>query len=649
MRNLIVVWVAIVAVLITMTLTLSREVTVFKGIADAREITVNSEKAVEISRIDVVPGQTVGKGDLLVQLRRPELEMRMTELTHSLEQTKAQAHADAGSIASQIRQLRAERASTLNRYNSEIEELQAVQKLNRELTSELKSIKTGHFKKDESNLTQLRIENLNKDLALSLDAIDLRIRHLRKISDQPVEVQIKAMEEELRILEEEKQKLRIVSPIQGVIGSVNFKEGEKVSPFTPIMTLHTKSPSYIKGFIYENVYNKVGIGQIVKVTSVADRQNRIEGEVVGIGSRIVLFPERLWRRPDVQLWGIEVQIKIPEHNSFLLGEKVTIAPAGQIRRSFFAKLFSLISPSGHASEVSRAEQVVFNDLKYDSDGAPLEGSGVVYLEDLDRYCIISDDTDKDRAILFLADSTGCVRENVLIGGAGRISDMESICTGDSNMLFIAASQSYSKKGNLPDKRKVLLRVSRKGSAFTTTGKVLLYDLLDRWRNAYPEEIAAQFLNHAFESRTADIEGMFFSGRDLCFGFKNPLLDSASVIIRVSSDQLFSGNDLDQKAVSVWKTVHLEFEQDPHHISDLFYKDGVLFITSVDDKEGKNGCVWKYNGSGITLVRSFPSTKPEGVCIDSEDNIALVFDNGKKKLSQIAIMMSESHSLPIRKE
>lgn len=632
-----------------MTLTLSREVSVFQGIADAREITVNSENAVEIRRINVVPGQTVGKGDLLLQLRRPELEMRMTELTHSLEQTKAQAHADAGSIASQIRQLRAERASTLNRYNSEIEELQAVQKLNRELTSELKSIKTGHFKKDESNLTQLRIENLKKDLALSLDAIDLRIRQLRNISDQPVEVQIKAMEEELRILEEEKLKLRIVSPIQGVIGSVNFKEGEKVSPFTPIMTLHTRSPSYIRGFIYENIYNKVSIGQIVKITSVADRQNRIEGEVVGIGSRIVLFPERLWRRPDVQLWGIEVQIKIPEHNSFLLGEKVTITPAGQIRRTFFDKLFSLISPSGHASEIPRTERVVFYDLKSGSDIPPLEGSGIIYLEDLDRYCIISDDTEKDRAILFLADTAGNVLEEVLVSGAGSISDMESICTGDSNVFYIAASQSYSKKGNLPDKRKVLLRVSRKGSVFTTTERVFLYDLLDKWRKDFPEEKAAHFLNHACDSRKIDIEGMFFCEGNLCFGFKNPLLDNASVIVSVSSDQLFSGNDLEQKAVSVWKTFHLEFEQNRHHISDLFYKDGVLLFTSVDDQEGRNGCLWKYNGTEASLLKSFSSMKPEGVCTDSEDNIALVFDNGKKKLSQISIIVNGLQRLTVREE
>ncbi|MFP4164292.1 MAG: HlyD family secretion protein [Chitinispirillaceae bacterium] len=638
MRKLILIWVLIVVVLVTMTLTLNREVSVFQGIADAREITINNENAVEISRIKVVAGQTVSKGDHLLQLHRPELEMRITELTHSLERIKAQAYADVGSINSQIRQLEAERASTLNRYNSQIEELQARQKLNRELASELKSVNTGQIPKDDHNITRLRISNLKKDLAFALDAIDLRIRLLRNSSDQPVEVQIRSMEEELEILQEEKRKLRVVSPIDGVIGSVNFKEGEKVSPFAPVLTLHTRSPSYIKGFVYEDIFKKVSIGQMVRVTSMADRKSSIEGEVVGIGSRIVLFPERLWKRPDVRLWGIEVQIKIPEHNEFLLGEKVSITPVGPIRKTLFGRLTSFFPPSSHASQPAFSKPAQFYNLKSNLSTTPLEASGVVYFEDIDRYCVISDDTDKDQAILFITDSAGSVTEEVVISGAGKISDMESICTDDDDTLYIAASQSYSKKGNLPDKRKVLLKVVRKGLSFKIKGKVLLHDRFNRWRKTYPEQKAAEFLNHAFQSRTADIEGMFFFENHLCFGFKNPLFDSArSVILSIPPDQLFSDESLKEKSVSVWDTLPLEYAGERHHISDLFYEGHALLVASVNEnKEKRVGCVWKYENSRLSLIRSFQSMKPEGVCADSRENIAVVFDNGNKRDSKFTL-------------
>jgi hypothetical protein len=50
------------------------------------------------------------------------------------------------------------------------------------------------------------------------------------------------------------------------------------------------------------------------------------GEVVGVGARIVEYPLRLRKRPDIQMWGREVQILIPPENRFLLGEKLVITP-----------------------------------------------------------------------------------------------------------------------------------------------------------------------------------------------------------------------------------------------------------------------------------------------------------------------------------
>ena len=126
------------------------------------------------------------------------------------------------------------------------------------------------------------------------------------------------------MLVKEKNGLAICAPIKGVIGSVSFKEGEKVSPFSSILTLHTKSPSYVKGYIHENAYNRVAVKSKVKIVSLAGSNDKTIGEVVGVGSRIVEFPLRLRKRPDIQVWGREVQIKIPEENKFLLGEKILI-------------------------------------------------------------------------------------------------------------------------------------------------------------------------------------------------------------------------------------------------------------------------------------------------------------------------------------
>ena len=39
----------------------------------------------------------------------------------------------------------------------------------------------------------------------------------------------------------------------------------------------------------------------------------------------------MWKMPDMPVYGREVTIKIPEDNSFLLGEMVTISEEGKIK------------------------------------------------------------------------------------------------------------------------------------------------------------------------------------------------------------------------------------------------------------------------------------------------------------------------------
>ena len=52
---------------------------------------------------------------------------------------------------------------------------------------------------------------------------------------------------------------------------------------------------------------------------------RMDGEVLGMSSRIVPYPIRLLKMVDMPLYGREVMIRVPDKNGLLLGEKVTIA------------------------------------------------------------------------------------------------------------------------------------------------------------------------------------------------------------------------------------------------------------------------------------------------------------------------------------
>lgn len=274
---LAIVFTAVIAI----TFSYEPESTSFLGIAETKEIAVSCEHPVEIKRINVVEGQSVSRGKRLVELDNPELTMQV------------------------------------NYISNEVERLKAKYDINKALTAGLKSIwKAEDYEESTSS----------KSPALSVNPLNVKTdldQRPATDSESPAEIQVRQLEEKLSLLKLEQSKLNIYAEISGIIGSVNLKPGEKAAPFAPILTLHRKTPSFIKGYIHESVHRPISIGERVDVRSM-DRGSSITGTVVGVGARVVEYPVRLRKNPNVQAWGQEVVIGIPEDNSFILGEKVLI-------------------------------------------------------------------------------------------------------------------------------------------------------------------------------------------------------------------------------------------------------------------------------------------------------------------------------------
>ncbi|MBF0450125.1 MAG: hypothetical protein HQK75_05440 [Candidatus Magnetomorum sp.] len=305
----------------------------FFGFAESNEVIVNFENSVEIKNIYVVPGQRVSKGLLLLELDQPELTLHLNEIRHQLSEYTFQRKIETNTIQTQIKELKAQKIAKTNGIHSEIKQLKSQHALNKRLTAELKSImETDSLLNETEKATisspiQLKIESLAEGLELSIQQMDIKIKSLENrlhSNKNPLTAKIESLEKEIELLSAAKEKLLIYSENNGIIGSVHFKRGEKVSPFVSIVTIYTQSPSYVKGFIHENVYNSISLDEHVIVSSLTGKGIFSDGVVVGVGARIIEFPERLRKRPEIKLWGREVQIRISENNEFLLGEKVMI-------------------------------------------------------------------------------------------------------------------------------------------------------------------------------------------------------------------------------------------------------------------------------------------------------------------------------------
>lgn len=331
MKRFYVICAGLGAVLLGITYYYQNEPTTFYGIADTKETIINSDAPVEIKKISVVQGQAVKVGDTLAILDRPELSIKLNEIVHLLSEYKMRKKDETNLSLSEKRRIQAEANEKTNEIKAQIRELEAQYEMNKNLVATLRGVKNKEIGSDDSLshpiLAQIKglkvlLESASNPANIEIERIT---RKLMNGNEDPLEVQVQRLTDELALLQKEQQKLIMIAQIPGMIGSVNFKEGERVSPFDTIVTLHAAAPSYIKGYIHENVYSQVKVSDTVTIKPVSDTKQGIDGTVVGVGSRIVDYPERLRRRQDIPIWGREVIIKIPENNTLLLGEKVLIS------------------------------------------------------------------------------------------------------------------------------------------------------------------------------------------------------------------------------------------------------------------------------------------------------------------------------------
>ncbi len=302
--------------------------TMFQGIAEATETTISLPSPTEVVKVHVMPGQSIHVGDTIIELNRPDLTLRITELTRELDAIEGRSSLSSAEIEQKVAEVKSDLATRSLTLKSEIRNLETEYERNKEITAKLKSLKGSNAQSDGSDATALRIKSLKNELAVLQANANEQIKLLKssgRLQKSAGKTEVENLKKELAELQKQQEELVQIAKEDWVVGSVNARDGEKVSSFAPIVTLTHKSPTLVRGYIHERMYQRMDIGETVKVNSLGGTGKAIKGEVVGLSSRIVEFPARMWKMPEMPIHGREVIIKIPEANPFLLGEMVTIS------------------------------------------------------------------------------------------------------------------------------------------------------------------------------------------------------------------------------------------------------------------------------------------------------------------------------------
>lgn len=339
---LYIMWITAVGILAFITINNKKEIDTFMGITESKEKSLNFPFPVKIKKLYVVVGQKVTKGEKLAEATRVDVNSKLSTMDYKINELLAKKRVKEEDIYSQLKSIELKEQQELSQLNFQIKEFKKKENTNKKL---LQAINADQEDTDNS-LIHFKIKSLEKkrrDLKNFYELKKSNIKFSLQNVSTPIEEQIKNLQHKKVLLEKDNSILAIYAPYDGDIGNVNYTEDQSAKEFSPIITIHPLYPSYVTGYIHEDIPANLKINQEVIIQPLSQlykEEASLKGRIKSISTRIVNFPLRLKKYKIVPLWGYKVLIEIPK-NSLKLGQKVSISQSIDNNKSS-NKLFNIL-------------------------------------------------------------------------------------------------------------------------------------------------------------------------------------------------------------------------------------------------------------------------------------------------------------------
>jgi len=445
---------------------------------------------------------------------------------------------------------------------------------------------------------------------------------------------IERLQERLHDLEKLIDRGRIVSPAAGKVTMLSARSGDAVLQGIPFVQIEETASTLLDAYLPEYTTFPTKVGDKVAVLPKRAEAKPTTGTVAFIYPGVYPLPDRMMALNfKIHPWVRKISIKLEPANGLLPGEEV------QIKMLTPGKWASWWGRTANASPSNLQTIAVPESLK---KLTRFEPSGLLWIEDLRSYLVVSDDTgfkdrDEHAPWLFLMDEKGRMEpQPIVLQGVGALNDLESATMDETGLIYLLSSQNPSKKGKRNLSRQLLLEVRREGRTFTVTRTAPFYSILTAsLKTAELEALGLkEFLPNG--ELTLNVEGLAWRNGSLYFGLKEPAGPEGALIWQLKEPGKFlETQSLAPGQFSLFAQVDLGANKGHRAtISDMTVdRQGRLILLSaiagVPESEQLGGVhVVDQFRKGVLKSRgiaSFPGYKPEGVAFARNGVCRIVFD------------------------
>ncbi len=681
-RNwLLVLWLVAVAIGVWIYLNWHVDRT-FLGLVETRSHTVGAREPGLIAEMYVASGDRVHHGQVLAVLDSSDLKAERDALNEELAVLQTIITADRERYSLEYERLRMQ----LESDNSSLMVLKAelgsksveLEGLNREIGRWERAEEDGLGHSPDLGGLIVRRDAL----ARYIDELrrELRSRASRKASpgqfrplsgtDNPVLnsmlgnriQQVYELERMVALLEARMEMRAVIAPCDGDVVKILARRGDTVDAFLPIIEVQERQVSLVEMYLPELSDAVIETGMRVRVLSKRSGGYDAMGTVMFLHPGFSPMVGRLEFRGQV-FWSRRVQIRLDEGHRLLPGEAVDI----RLTSERVPLDDPPLAKSANAGAGESAGTPILTTPRVRGLQVPdelirrtrFEPSGILWLADIERYLIVSDDTgypsrNEHAPWLFLMDREGRIEpEPLVLSGVESLNDLEAVTAVDGEHLLLLSSQTSSRKGKRRNDRCSLLLVKRSGRSLSVEKRVNFFDLLMTSLDEAQRQQLGLGENDHNRQLILNIEGAAYRDNVLYLGLKQPLSEAGARVWRLNDPlALFETKRLLPGQLTLFADFDLRNPQGRNSgISDLLFDaDGRLIVLSTTPGVGRDkqmGGVHMITQPGQAEQKQkalywFPKLKPEGVCRDAEDGLLVVFDSDQRAPSMVRISTEQEN-------
>lgn len=306
-----------------------RQGNTFFGIAETEPRILNFDHDLSVRNIFVKAGDKIHAGDTLAIFYRAELDENEFFRQREMIANETERAAERAILEKEKEVVQARLQADLRELTTEIKILQAEDSILMVFRGNLYGQSSPQINKvtqERIDGLQLQIKDLKQQAKEELLVLSAKISAAEGLSA----AEAKKLEGQLAMMQSERQRLVLISPIDGYIEDLYFNVNALIPAHKDLVKINPETPNKIIGFIHETNEVPLAIGQKVELASYNRPEIVSEGVIVGVNPKMTELPLRLRKFIELRSWGREVYISIPETNGFFISEKVNITlPDGQ--------------------------------------------------------------------------------------------------------------------------------------------------------------------------------------------------------------------------------------------------------------------------------------------------------------------------------